>query len=96
MPRLIWTARALRDLQRLSRFLRPKDPAAAQRAVGAIRKSVKVLRQHPAIGRPIDEMPEEFREWVIDFGDSGYVARYRYDLQSVTILAIRHQREAGF
>ena len=96
MPRLIWTARALRDLHRLSRFLRPKNPEAARRAVAAIRKGLKVLKQHPAIGRPIDEMPEEFREWVIDFGDSGYVARYRYDTQSVTILAIRHQREAGF
>jgi hypothetical protein len=21
-------------------------------------------------------MPDEFREWVIDFGDSGYVARH--------------------
>ncbi len=24
-------------------------------------------------------MPPEYREWLIDFGDSGYVARYRFD-----------------
>jgi plasmid stabilization system protein ParE len=40
-------------------------------------------------------MPNEFREWIIDFGDSGYVARYRIDSGVVTILAVRHQKEVG-
>jgi len=44
----------------------------------------------------VDDLPEEFREWLIDFGDSGYVARYHIDGDAVTILAIRHQKEAGF
>jgi plasmid stabilization system protein ParE len=38
-------------------------------------------------------MDDEFRDWVIDFGDAGYVARYRLDPQSVTVLAVRHQKE---
>lgn len=29
----------------------------------------------------------------LDFGDSGYVARYRVIGEMVTILAVRHQRE---
>jgi plasmid stabilization system protein ParE len=41
-------------------------------------------------------MPDALREWVIDFGDSGYVARYRLDPDEVVILAARHQREAGY
>ena len=53
-------------------------------------------RQQPGIGRPIEDMPDEFREWVIDFGDSGYLARYRLDASVVVILALRHQREAGY
>nr|WP_256262626.1 type II toxin-antitoxin system RelE/ParE family toxin [Pseudomonas gingeri] len=32
---------------------------------------------------------------MIDFGDSGYVARYRIDLDTVTVLTVRHQKEAG-
>lgn len=59
-------------------------------------KAVQVLGLQPRIGRPIDDLPDEFREWVIDFGDSGYVARYRIDLDAVTILAVRHQKEIGF
>lgn len=54
-----------------------------------------VLGQQPGIGRPIDEMPDEFREWIIDFGEHGYVARYRLDSSGVTILAVRHQKELG-
>ena len=30
------------------------------------------------------------------FGDSGYLARYRLEGETVVILALRHQREAGF
>lgn len=96
MPRLIWSQPALLDVQRLYRFLIPKNLDAAKRAVTAIRQGVKVLAQQPGIGRPIADMLEEFREWIIDFGDSGYVARYRIDSDAVTILAVRHQKEVGY
>ena len=40
-------------------------------------------------------MDPEFREWLIDFGDSGYAILYRFDGGMVAILAVRHQKEAG-
>ena len=96
MPRLIWTPSALLDVQRLYRFLVVKNPDAARRAVKAIRQGVKVLEQEPKVGRPVQEMDNEYRDWIIDFGDSGYVARYRVDPQFVSVLAVRHQKEVGF
>lgn len=48
------------------------------------------------MGRRAPDMDDDFRDWIIDFGDSGYVARYRLDGQYVIILAVRHQKEAGF
>jgi plasmid stabilization system protein ParE len=96
MPRLIWTPSALLDVQRLYRFLVVKNPDAARRAVKAIRQGVKVLEQQPKVGRPVEDMDNEYRDWIIDFGDSGYVARYRVDPQFVSVLAIRHQKEVGF
>ncbi len=96
MSRLIWSPPALRDVQRLYRFLVPKKVDVASRAVKAIRQGVKVLGQQPGVGRPVEDMPAEFREWMIDFGDSGYVVRYRIDLDAVTILAVRHQKEVGY
>jgi plasmid stabilization system protein ParE len=96
MSRLIWSKPALIDVQRLYRFLAPKNLEAAKRAVTAIRRGLKVLARQPSIGRPIEGMPDEFREWLIDFGDSGYVARYRFDIDEVTVLAVRHQKEVGY
>lgn len=95
MSRLIWSPQALRDVQRLYRFLALHNLDAAQRAVKTIRQEVKVLEQQPAIGRPMRDMEPEYREWLIDFGDSGYVALYRLAGEAVVILAVRHQREVG-
>ncbi len=96
MPRLIWSPTALLDAQRLYRFLAPKNLDAAARAVGAIRQGVKLLEQQSGLGRPIEDMDDEFRDWIIDFGDSGYVVRYRVTADTITILGVRHQKEAGF
>ena len=96
MSRLIWSPAALIDVQRLYRFLAPKNIDAAKRAVMAVRQGVKVLAQQPGIGRPVEDLPSEFREWIIDFGDSGYIARYRLEADAVTILAVRHQKEVGY
>jgi plasmid stabilization system protein ParE len=96
MPRVVFAAAALRDLQRLRTFLGPKNQSAAKRAGTAIIQGVQNLGTHPWMGRRIEDLPDEYREWLIDFGESGYVARYRVDGDLVTILAVRHQREAGF
>ena len=96
MPRLIWSPAALLDLQRLYRFLVEKNADAAKRAVRAIREGMKVIIKQPGIGRPAEDMEPEFREWPIDFGDSGYVVLYRYDGDNAVILAVGHQRELGY
>jgi plasmid stabilization system protein ParE len=96
MPQLIWSPQALLDVQRLYRFLAHKNQDAAKRAVTTIRQGVKVLSLQPGMGRPVEDMDDEFRDWVIDFGDSGYVARYRLVAEKVILLAVRYQKEAGF
>ncbi|MDO5102577.1 MAG: type II toxin-antitoxin system RelE/ParE family toxin [Lautropia sp.] len=96
MSSLIWSPRATSDIQRLYRFLRPKSQPAAKRAIQAIRNGVKILESQPQLGRPIEEMSASYREWLIDFGDSGYVVLYRLDERNITILAIRHLKEAGY
>jgi len=64
--------------------------------VQAIRQSVKVLAKQPGIGRPAQDMEPEFREWLIDFGDSGFVVMYRFDGRTGVLLALRQQREASY
>jgi plasmid stabilization system protein ParE len=96
MPGLIWSPAALKDVQRLYRFLASKNPDAAKRAVQAIRQEVKILQLQHGLGRPVEDMEDKYRDWIIDFGDSGDVARYRVAADTVIVLAVRHQKEAGF
>lgn len=96
MPRLKWSRAALRDVARMHDFLAPKSRDAAKRAVKAIRQGVKGLGKHPRMGRPMDELQLEFREWVIEFGGGAYVVLYHFDGKQVVIMAVRHGREAGY
>jgi len=95
MPRLVWTPSSQRDLRRLYDFLAPKDRKAAARAMRTIHERLESVLKHPEIGRPTDESLAGRRELVIHFGQSSYVALYEYSGNDVTVLAIRHGREAG-
>jgi plasmid stabilization system protein ParE len=79
MSHLRWSRAARLDVIRLYRFLVPKSHDAAVRAVQEIHRGVSVLGRRPAIGRPAEEMPPEFREWLIEFGHGAYVVLYRFD-----------------
>ena len=96
MSRVRWSQPALLDVARLYGFLAPKSRDAAKRAIKAIRRGVKALGKHPEIGRPVEELPLEFREWVIDFGHGAHITLYHYDGKQIVILAVRHGREAGY
>ncbi len=97
MPRVVLTAGAVRGLERCRGFLAGKSPHAARRAAQAIARRLALLETAPEIGRPLPDAPE-LRELVIAFGESGYVALYRYEKadDAVFVLAFRHQKEAGY
>ncbi len=96
MPQVILTERAIRNLERMQEFLVEENPVSAKRAGQAIIKNIRLLKSKPQIGRQVEGMLPEFRELIIKFGDSGYIALYHYEDDVVTILTIRHQKEAGY
>ncbi len=87
---------ALADLERIFAFNLTVDTARAKAQVETIRSAVLILDEHPRIGRPV--VGTELRELVISVGKAGYIALYQYDELSdlVRVLAVRHQREAGY
>ena len=95
MAAVSYSPRASSDLIRLIDFLAESDPAAAAETADLIGSAVDALERHPLIGRPVES---DLRELVISRGSSGYIALYRYDeaRDGVLVLAIRHQREAGY
>ena len=56
MARLIYSARALDELERVTDFLVDTDPAAAAVTVDLIAEAVAILAHHPLIGRPADPL----------------------------------------
>jgi plasmid stabilization system protein ParE len=92
---VVYSKRALDHIERAFAFLRDKNPDAVQSAVTAIQSAVDNLASHPLVGRRLEG---ELRELIISYGQSGYVALYRFVIakDEVRILAIRHQREIGY
>ncbi|MBB4007114.1 type II toxin-antitoxin system RelE/ParE family toxin [Allorhizobium taibaishanense] len=84
-------------MERCRRFLATKTPDAAKRAGQAIERHFLLLEQTPDIGRPLTDMPD-MRVLIIPFGESGYVALFRYEPaeDTVYVLAFKHQRETKF
>jgi plasmid stabilization system protein ParE len=95
VARVVLAEGARADLDRLFEFLAAEDVPAADEAIDIILDALGVLQRHPLIGRPCEE---GLRELVISRGRTGYVALYDFseNEDSVLVLALRHQREAGF
>lgn len=95
MARLIYSESAFADFERIFDFYAETHPALAAEVVSLIEEGVQTLERHPLIGRSAES---DMRELMISYGKTGFVALYdflpQHDL--VRILALRHQREAGY
>lgn len=88
---------AAEDLQRLFDFLAEQDLAASERARAVVRQAIEVLQTFPFSCRKASRENPFLRELVISFGDGGYVALFEVeDAETVTVLAVRHQREDDY
>ena len=89
-----FTPAAAKDMQRMFDFLAQRDLKAARRARSAIAKGIEFLRTFPFSCRKASPGHPFLRELIISFGENGYVVLFEIeDSQTVTVLAIRHQRE---
>jgi plasmid stabilization system protein ParE len=83
------------DLERILVHLVKHAADHAAERVREIVDALDVLETNPLIGRPA---PGDTRELIIGRGARGYVALYRYVERpdTVFVLAVRSQREAGY
>ncbi len=92
-----FTKVAREDLKRLYGFLAERDIQAAKHALQAINKAIELLATFPFTCRKANADSPFLRELLITFGASGYVALFEIEENnSVTILAVRHQREDDY
>jgi plasmid stabilization system protein ParE len=95
MARVQITVAALRDLERLFDFIAAESPERAAHQVRSVRRALELLADHPLLGRDAEDGR---RELILSRGRYGYIAKYRWLPKEdvVMILAVRHQREAGY
>jgi plasmid stabilization system protein ParE len=95
--RIRYTPAARDGIKRLYAFLLEHDTGAARRASTAIIKGVELLRWSPYSCRKLEPDNPLLRELLVSFGNSGYVLLYEItDDTTLTILAVRHQREDDY
>ncbi|TAK80404.1 MAG: type II toxin-antitoxin system RelE/ParE family toxin [Betaproteobacteria bacterium] len=83
------------DFERIFDHLAQYDADNAAARIRDIIQAFNVLESNPLIGRPA---PGNKRELIIGRRSRGYVALYRHvaEIDTVFILALRSQREAGY
>lgn len=94
-----YTLTAREDVKHLFTFLAERDRQAAVHARSTIAECIKILEKFPFTCRKADtgEECQFLRELLIPFGNAGYVALFEIeDKQTVTIIAVRHQREDDY
>lgn len=98
--RVRFTPEAEEDLAKLYEFIVARDATdwtVAERALEAIKHAVASLERTPFSYRKAARATPFLRELVIPFGGSGYVALFEIeDDKTVTVLAVRHQREDDY
>ncbi len=92
-----FTPEADEDLSRLYEFMLEKDLVAAERALDAIKKALELLYFSPFSCRKALPGHPFLRELIVPFGSGGYVVLFEIEPgNTVTIVALRHQREDDF
>lgn len=92
-----YTKAAREDLRELYAYQLRHSIQSAKRARDTIAKGSELLREFPFTCRKADPGNPLLRELVIPLGGAGYVALFSIDdKHTVTILAVRHQREDDY
>lgn len=86
------------DFECISDHLAEFDVAEILLRLHGIIPAIAVLEHNPLIGRPVNALDDDKRELVIGRHARDYVALYRYieEIDTVFVLALRGQREAGY
>lgn len=94
MARIELAPGVMDDIDRFLAHLAEFGSADIPERIDEMLQVLQVLAHSPLIGRPVQDGK---RELIIGKGGRGHVALYRYlaDIETVFILALRAQREAG-
>ena len=94
MPQVKYTDEFINDFDRLYMFLSEKNPLIAKKLAKLLEDKLEILASMPKAFSLLGE----YRLYILEFGSSGYAILYDYneDYNVITLLRMKHQKEAGF
>jgi toxin ParE1/3/4 len=95
MSRIELSAQVADDIDRIVDHLAQHEVTNIAERIHEIITAIDVLAVNPLIGRHV---PRDRRELIIGRDNRGYIAMYQYveAIDTVLVLALRSQREAGY
>lgn len=85
---LDWSARALRDMNSIEDYWRPRDPELVRDLAVYTDQALDFLLVTPGAGTPCE--PPGLRRWRI--GPTPFLLLYRIERNRLRIVRVRHQR----
>jgi len=89
--KISYTNQAIDDLERLRKFIEPKNPFAARRISSELLDGISNLRSFPKMGLPVPRAPDP--DTIRDLFIGQYTVRYLLEEDHVVILRIWHGKE---
>jgi addiction module RelE/StbE family toxin len=83
--KLIWSERALSELERIGDYIGEDNPKAANRFVSRLWKRTAALKKHPRLGRIVPDANDESLREVIE---GNYRIVYRLEKGSITVVTV--------
>lgn len=95
MARIELAPEVAEDIERIYAHLAQFEVENIAARIQEIIQAIAALEHNPLIGRPTED---GLRELVMGRNSRGYLALYRYvdEIDTVFVLALRSQREAGY
>jgi len=89
--KISYTQEAIADLERLRKFIEPKNPFAARRISSELLDGIGNLHAFPKMGLPVARAPDP--DTIRDLFIGQYTVRYLLDKAHVVILRVWHGKE---
>lgn len=87
MARIVWTERALDDLEKLLEYIARDAPVTARRFAQKMISRLESLQEHPTLG---GEVPEDDSHTYREVLQGAYRMIYRIEENTIYVVAIHH------
>ena len=91
LVKISYTQEAIKDLDRLRKFIESKNPFAARRISSELLDGIGNLHAFPKMGLPVARAPDP--EAIRDLFIGQYTVRYLLDKEYLVILRVWHGKE---